>query len=138
MLSAIDTNVISALWSQEPAATGMEALLFEARHEGSLVVCAPVYAELLAYPGATPAFVTAFLEDTDIQLDFNLSEEVWQAAGMAFASYAARRREGKAGQPKRLLIDFIVGAYALFEADRLLTLDPSRYQRAYPKLQLVS
>lgn len=138
MLSAIDTNVISALWSKESAASGVEALLVKARREGGLVICAPVYAELLAYPGARPSFVSTFLETTGIQLDFALSERVWLEAGTAFAAYAARRRKGKAGQPKRLLIDFVIGAHALFEADRLLTLDAGRYRSAYPRLELVS
>jgi predicted nucleic acid-binding protein len=50
MRTAIDTNVISALWSGEPASQGIAALLGRARNEGGLVVCARVYVELLAYP----------------------------------------------------------------------------------------
>ena len=76
MLSAVDTNVISALWSGEPAAAGMQELLFSAQRTGGLAVCAPVYAELLAYPGATKAFVDAFLEDVQIAVHFNLSKAV--------------------------------------------------------------
>jgi predicted nucleic acid-binding protein len=59
---------------------------------------------------------------------------VWHAAGAAFAAYAARRRRSKGGEPKRLLVDFIVGAHAVLKADRLLTLDPARYSLAFPKL----
>ncbi len=136
MLSAVDTNVISALWSKEPAATGMKELLFAARQEGGLIVCAPVYAELLAYPGATKGFVDTFLQDTDIDVHVNLSLEVWARAGEAFSAYAERRRKDRAGQPKRLLVDFVVGAHALLTADRLLTLDPTRYRTAYPELRL--
>jgi predicted nucleic acid-binding protein len=76
VLTAVDTNVISALWSREPAATGMKELLFAARQEGGLVVCGPVYAELLTYPGATKDFVDTFLQDTDIDVHVNLSLEV--------------------------------------------------------------
>ncbi|UCH26255.1 MAG: PIN domain-containing protein [Trueperaceae bacterium] len=137
MLTAIDTNVISALWSQEPASLGMKDLLFKMRREGGLVICAPVYAELLAYPGATSTFVDSFLKDTDIRLEFELSEGVWLEAAKAFAVYAERRRQEKAKQPKRLLVDFIVGAHALLETDRLLTLDRSRYQKSFSSLTLV-
>ena len=137
MLTAIDTNVISALWSQEPAATGMKELLFAARQEGGLVVCAPVYAELLAYPSATKSFVDTFLQDTTIEVHVNLSLEVWARAGEAFSAYAQRRRKDRVGQPKRLLVDFVVGAHALLMADRLLTLDVSRYRTAYPELRLM-
>lgn len=138
MLSAIDTNIISALWSREPAATGMKELLFAARQEGGLVVCAPVYAELLAYTGATKGFVDTFLQDTNIEIHVNLSLEVWARAGEAFRAYAERWRKDRAGQPKRLLVDFIVGAHALLMTDQLLTLDANRYRTAYPELRLVS
>jgi predicted nucleic acid-binding protein len=137
VLTAVDTNVISALWSKEPAATGMKELLFAARQEGGLVVCAPVYAELLAYPGATRGFVNAFLQDTDIDAHVNLSLEIWARAGEAFSAYAERRRKDKAGHPKRLLVDFVVGAHALLMADRLLTLDANRYRTAFPGLALM-
>ena len=137
MLSAVDTNVISALWSKEPAAVGMTELLFSARQEGGLVICAPVYAELLAYPGATKTFVDTFLHDTRIEIQVNLSFEVWARAGDAFSAYAARRRQNRAGQPKRLLVDFVVGAHALLQTDRLLTLDGNRYLTAYPELKLL-
>jgi predicted nucleic acid-binding protein len=136
VLTAVDTNVISALWSQEHAATGMTDLLFSARQEGGLVVCAPVYAELMAYPRATKAFVDAFLEATGIEVHVNLSRGIWERVGEAFSAYAQRRRKDRTGQPKRLLVDFIVGAHALLAADRLLTLDPKRYRTAYPELML--
>ncbi len=137
MLTAVDTNVISALWSREPAAVGMEKLLFAARQGGGIVVCAPVYAELLAYPGATRGFVEAFLLDTGVEVQVNLSLDVWSLTGEAFSTYAERRRRDRAGQPKRLLVDFLVGAHALIMTDRLLTLDPKRYRTAYPKLRLM-
>ena len=137
MRSAVDTNVIIALWSEEPATTGMQALLFAARREGGLVVCAPVYAELLAHPGATKSFVKTFFQDTDVDVHINLSGEVWARAGEAYHAYAERRHKDRAGQPKRLLVDFVVGAHALLAADRLLTLDPKRYRTAYPELKLL-
>ena len=138
MLTAVDSNVVSAYWSNEPAAVGMRALLFEARQAGGLVLCAPGYAELLAYPGATPTFVNTFLADTNLQVVFELPERVWLRAGEAFAGYAARRRKDKVGHPKRLLVDFVVGAHALTMADRLMTLDPKRYRTSYPNLALMT
>ena len=135
MPTAVDTNVISALWSKEPAATSMKELLFSAWQAGGLVVCAPVYAELFAYPGATKNFVEAFLRDTDIEVQ-TISLEIWTLAGEAFSAYAERRRKNRAGQPRRLLVDFVVGAHALLTTERLLTLDPKRYRTAYPELEL--
>jgi predicted nucleic acid-binding protein len=136
--SAVDSNVIVALWSREPTASRMAVLLRDAHASGLLIVAAPVWAELHAAPGATPGFVNRFLADTGIELDFDLDQGVWRRAATAFASYAERRRESAGGEAKRLLIDFLVGAHARERADRLLTLDPQRYQRAFPDLRIES
>lgn len=136
MRSAVDTNVISALWSGEGTAGQMAALLGQARSEGGLVVCAPVYAELLAHPKAKPGFVDGFLARTDVLVEFDLDEAIWREAARGFAAYARRRREAATG-PKRLLVDFIVGAHAVRRADRLLTLDPTRYTRDFPRLPVL-
>lgn len=141
MRTAIDTNVISALWSREPAASEMVSLLGRARQEGGLVVCAPVYAELLAHPNATPAFVEDFLSTTGVVVEFEMEEAIWREAARGFAAYVRRRRKASrgfgAGAPKRLLVDFLVGAHAARQADRLFTLDPGRYSRDFPKLKLM-
>lgn len=134
--TAIDSNVIVALWSREPAATRMAELLRGARAAGSLVVAAPVWAELHAAPGATPEFVARFLADTEIAVDLVLDEPVWRKAAQAFAAYAQRRRTSGGGHPRRLLVDFVVGAHATVRADRLLTLDPVRYRTAFGGLRV--
>jgi predicted nucleic acid-binding protein len=137
--TALDTNVISALWSGESAAPRLDSALFQARAEGGLVICAPVYCELLAHPLATRRFVDNFLHDTGIIVDFLLDERIWQQAATAttFAAYAERRRRTKAGTPKRLLVDFVIGSHALLAADRLMTLDATRYQSAFSTLSLI-
>src|ERR1035441_979411 len=69
MTTAIDTNVVVALWDKDPtlsltAQTALEA----AFNRGGLVVAAPVFAELIAAPGRTETFVSSFLEETGIAL----------------------------------------------------------------------
>ena len=137
MRTALDTNVLSALWSKEPLASQVAAQLAEAHARGGLVVCAPVYVELLAHPSANQRFVDEFLAETGIVVDFELDESVWRQAGRSFAAYAHRRRRAQGGSPKRLLVDFLVAAHALLRADCLMTLDASRYQRDFPRLHLV-
>ena len=61
MRTAVDTNVIAALWSQEPSGSRMAQWLGRAQAEGGLVIAAAVYVELLAHPGATRQFVDEFL-----------------------------------------------------------------------------
>jgi len=137
MRTAIDTNVLSALWSKEPLASQVARILGDARTEGGLVVGAPVYAELLAYPKASESFVNSFLADTGIMVDFELQQPVWLEAGRRFARYAKRRRRSAHQRPKRLLADFIIGSHALAQADRFMTLDPKRYKRDFPELKLI-
>ena len=137
MRTAIDTNVISALWSGEPTARKMAALLGEARSMGGVVVCAAVYAELLAHPNASQSFVDTFLAGTGVSVDFDCGEDVWREAARGFGQYASRRRSSKGTEPRRLLADFIVGAHATIKADRLLTLDPTRYRHDFATLAIV-
>lgn len=47
------------------------------------------------------------------------------------------KRKDRAEQPKRLLVDSVVGAHALLMTYRLLTLDANRYRTAYPELRLM-
>ncbi|HHO56633.1 MAG TPA: PIN domain-containing protein [Trueperaceae bacterium] len=138
MRTAIDTNIISALWSSEPASNDIAKKLFDAKKRGALVIAAPVYAELFAYPNANREFIERFLRDSQIEVDFVLSETVWLKAAESFADYSKRRRKSKAGQAKRLLVDFIIGSHALYEANQLMTLDKNRYLTGFPDLKITA
>jgi predicted nucleic acid-binding protein len=135
--TAIDTNVLSALWSNEHSAANLPQHLGERKNEGALLIAPVVYAELLAYPGATESYVDGFLSDTGITVDFQIEGAVWVDAGRRFARYAAQRRKSGFGEPKRLLADFLIGSHALLQADRLMTLDANRYRQYFPELKLI-
>lgn len=137
MKTALDSNVLSAFWSNESSASRIEEQLKNSRQQGSVVVCAPVYAELTAHPLVEGGFVDKFLSETGVTIDFVLDEAVWHRAAVGFASYAQRRRRSGGTSPKRLLADFIIAAHALLSADRLFTLDPSRYQQDFPELRII-
>ena len=92
MRTAVDSNILSAFWSNEPTPVGIETELRHAREQGAVVICAPVYAELRAHPLVPRNFVDKFLADTQIAIDFGLDEPVWRKAADAFAAYAQRRR----------------------------------------------
>jgi hypothetical protein len=104
---------------------------------GSLIICAPVFVELLAHPLMSPDGVEQFLRETGIVVDFDLEEIVWRQVATSFAAYAERRRRSGGDPAKRLLVDFIVGAHALLRADRLMTLDARRYSQDFPNLRIV-
>jgi len=135
--TALDTNVISALWSNEPSASLISSKLSGAYHSGGLVVSAPVYAELQAHPNAGSGFADNFLRHTGVVVDFVLDEDVWRLTANSFAAYATRRHRSGGGTPKRLLVDFLIAAHAVLRADRLMTLDPSRYKQDFPQLHIV-
>jgi len=137
MRTALDTNVLSALWNNESAAQSVSVLLGEALQAGSVVLCAVAYLELLARPQSTEESLQRFLSDTRVVVDFDLSEEVWVEAGRAYRRYAQRRLRSGTGPAERLLADFIIGAHAQVMADRLMTLDRGRYERDFPELKLV-
>jgi len=137
MTTAIDTNVIVALWANDPdlslaAQTALEA----AFRRGSLVVAAPVFAELIAAPERTEAFVSSLLEENGIVIDWNLNEPIWRAAGRAFQAYAERRRQQRDQGTRRILADFLIGAHAHIRGYRLLSLDQRLYRAAFPTLKI--
>ena len=137
MRTAIDTNVISVIWSGDPPAAKAASLLARGASEGALVICAPVYAELMAHPKVTQHLMDQFLATTRVEVDFDLDERVWRETARRFADYARRRRKSAGGESRRLVVDFLIGAHASLHSDRLLTFDPHFYARDFPKLTLI-
>ncbi len=140
MRTALDTNILSQLWSGQPAAAAIAAKLSNARAQGALVVSAPVFVELAAMPSAKlqgTQRVEKVLGEMNIVIDFDLGEDVWRLAATAFAAYAIRRRDSGGGSPKRLLADFLIAAHALLKADRFMTRDANLYAQDFPNLRLI-
>jgi len=125
------------MWSGGPQGLEVARIIEALGEEGGLVISGPVFAELLAYPKLKLDFLDQFLADEEIEIDFDLSEEIWREAGLRFARYSVRRRLSKGGLARRLLADFMIGAHALLRADRLLTFDARRYARDFPELNIV-
>jgi predicted nucleic acid-binding protein len=139
MTTAIDTNVLVALWDagdtlHEQARQALE----RAFGRGSLVITGVVYAELLAAPVRPEAFLDRFCEDTGISVEWELSEEIWRGAGRAFQRYAAQRKKQPGPAPRRILADFLIGAHALVNGYQLLTLDEGTYRASFPRLGIVA
>jgi predicted nucleic acid-binding protein len=137
MRPSIDSNVFSSIWSGEPTATRVTEQLGNARLEGALIISPFVFAELQAHPNMTVDFARSFLESVGVAVDFKIQEQVWTIAGVRFAQYAAQRRKTAGEGPRRILADFLIGAHALVQAERLLTLDPKRYSQDFPELLLL-
>ena len=137
MKTALDSNVISAIFGLEPPSDALIQLLGRVRLEGALVICGAVYAEIHAIPRMTPGLLAEFLADIGIAVEAQTGFEDWRVTGNVFAQYAVRRRKTGDGVAKRLLADFIIGTHAATHCDRLLTLDPTRYKQGFPALTLL-
>lgn len=139
MTTAVDTNVIVALWDRDPGlSSAAQSALEAALRRGILVTTATVFAELMAAPGRSEAFLDSFFKETGIHIDWVLDQSVWRAAGRAFQNYAARQRKQRDVGPRRILADFLIGAHALEGGHALLTLDDHLYSAAFPDLSVVS
>ena len=135
MTTAIDSNVIIALWDRDlTMSSATQTALEAAFHRGGLVIAAPVFAALLAAPGRTEAFVESFLKDIAIAADWDQDEMVWRAAGRALQRYAERRRKQHESGTRWILADFMTGAHAETRGHRLLTRDERVYRAAFLKL----
>jgi predicted nucleic acid-binding protein len=138
MTTVVDSNVIAALWNVDETLNAVaRSALDAALARGSLTVPAPVYAELMAFVGRTESFLDTFFRETSIVIDWSIEERVWRAAGQAFRSYAGRRRKQREPGPRRILADFLIGAYAVRHNYALLTLDEGVYRAAFPELRIL-
>lgn len=136
MTIALDTNVLSALWNDNDGLNRVAAKALEDKKEEQMAICGVVYAELIGAPGRTETFVDRFCEEAGIAVEWELKERVWRRAGVAFQEYAARRKKQIGAAPRRLLADFLIGAHALENGYKLLTLDEGLYKAAFPRLKL--
>ncbi|HEX5502317.1 MAG TPA: hypothetical protein VFW96_06815, partial [Thermomicrobiales bacterium] len=102
MTVAIDTKIISSLWSGLPAfSTPARVSLQRAGQREALVIAPVVYAELVAAPGRELAAVDTFLRDAGIDVDWNLDRAVWRLAALAYRDYGERRRRDRGSAAPR-------------------------------------
>jgi predicted nucleic acid-binding protein len=136
---SLDTNVLIALWDVSnslniPARNSLD----RARAIGPLVISAPVFVELMAHPSRSTRDIEAMLFETGIEIDWDINEAVWRAAGSAFKSYVRRRIASGGSLPRRILADFLIGAHAANLGSTLLTMDRKLYTAAFPRLKIIS
>lgn len=131
MITAVDTSVLIDIAINDKAfADKSEAALIRAQSEGRLIVCEAVVAEL--YPVFNDEnTLIRFMED--LQLDFiPLSKDSSIKAGAIFSSYLKNK-----GPAKRVIADFLIGAHALLQSDRLLARDRGYYKNCFTDLEVI-
>lgn len=154
MISAIDTNVLlDVLTDSVTRGDESQAQLDRGRRSGSLVISEAVYAELAPrFEG--PAQLDYFIENAGIDIQRS-SRETLHWAGRAWRAYSRRRPRvitcTQCGEPQtsqceacgavlqvrqHVLADFLIGAHAAVQADRLITRDRGYYATYFPDLEL--
>lgn len=124
MITAIDTNVLLDVFSGDSTfGPRSRDSVEQCIAEGSLIACEIVWAEVSAYfPSSDDA--AAALD----RLGVLFSAFDQPAALRAGAAWRAYRNRG--GLRTRVVPDFLIGAHALSQANRLLTRD-ARFHRSY-------
>lgn len=128
--TAIDTSILMDVFAADPAFGEASLAAVQASlDDGVLVACDVVWAEI------RPRFASddqLLLATGKIELGFEaLNLDAALRAGLIWKKY--RKRGGK---KERMVPDFLIGAHALVQADRLLTRDRSFYRDYFPKLSL--
>lgn len=134
MITAVDTNVLLDIFFPDPAFGPLSKQnLRAALAEGALVICEAVYAEVAGhFPKRSD--LDTFLQEAEIQLSQSTPETLFKA-GHLWKQTGVKRPHGSP-PTRRLLADFLIGAHALLQAERLLTRDKGFYRSAFSGLRL--
>lgn len=131
MITAVDTNVlIDVFTADETFAEKSAAALEHCMQQGRIVVCEVVWAETCAL----------FPNDKDFEQAMNklgielspMGESCAQRAGGVWRQY---RKSG--GKRTRMIADFMIGAHALSQCDRLLSRDRGFFKKYFTKLKVL-
>ena len=130
--SLIDTNCLIDLLQPDSAwSTWSATAIATAGDAGPLAINPIIYSELGAGLSSIETLELAFPADSFDRLDLP-----WDAAFLA--GQARRRYRQDGGTRERTLSDFLIGAHAAVSGLTLVTRDPKRYRRHFPRLAMIA
>jgi predicted nucleic acid-binding protein len=132
MPTLVDSNVLIDVMTEDPNWFEWSSVALSQAADSDLLAINPiVYAEV--------SVGFSRIEDLDAALPPSMFSRLplpWEAgflAGKCFLDYR------KSGGPRRTLLpDFYIGAHASISGLPLLTRDPQRFQRYFPRLELIA
>lgn len=131
MITAVDTNILIDLFaSDSPFREQSAEALAQCLDQGAVVACGIVWIEL-APAAPSNQDVQERLSSLPVSLD-TISEESYMLAAGIWRNYKL-----SGGSRERIVADFIIGAHALIQCDRLLTRDRGFYRRYYKELKIL-
>ena len=132
MTTLVDSNVLfDVLQEDEEWLDWSASMLAQAAERGALAINPIIYAEVCA------GYDTIEELDRVMPLEFYRREPLpWTAGFLASRAFLSYRRRG--GARRSPLPDFYIGAHAAVAGHTLLTRDPKRYRRYFPKLRIIA
>ena len=154
MTTALDANILlDLLIPDNPELQNAQERLGNALEAGPIVICEIVYAEISARFRSEDE-IDRFLQETGVRLARCQPGTLFRA-GLAWTAYLRQRSNqlqcARCGQledvqcqrcgsalraRQHLVADFLIGAHAAMQADRLLTRDRGYYGTYFPELRL--
>ena len=131
MITAVDTSVLIDVFGADPRFGAASAhSLRLCLNEGSVVACDVAWSETRAAFAGDEAFAQALGT-----LGVAFSALIGPAAALAGAAWRKYRAAG--GKRERVIADFLIGAHAAVQCDRLLTRDRGYYKKYFNGLKVV-